>query len=82
MVTRAGGQVYLGRQQFVVPRRDLLPPLERYARLDDGARQKLAGYVEASRGCAHRCLHCPITPVYNGRLRIVPNRAGRGYGGH
>ena len=33
--------------------------------------QKLAGYVEASRGCAHRCLHCPITPVYGGRLRIV-----------
>ena len=63
--------LYLGRQQFLLPRRDLLPPLERYSRMDDGRRQKLAGYVEASRGCAHRCLHCPITPVYGGRLRIV-----------
>lgn len=63
--------LHLGRQQFPVPRRDLLPPLARYSRLDDGSRQKQAGYVEASRGCAHRCLHCPITPVYGGRLRIV-----------
>jgi radical SAM superfamily enzyme YgiQ (UPF0313 family) len=67
-----GGEPFLGRQSFALPRRDLLPPLERYARLDDGRRQKLAGYVEASRGCAHRCLHCPITPVYGGRLRVVP----------
>jgi radical SAM superfamily enzyme YgiQ (UPF0313 family) len=63
---------FLGRQQFALPRRDLLPALDRYAHLDDGhGRHKLAGYVEASRGCAHRCLHCPITPVYSGRLRIV-----------
>jgi radical SAM superfamily enzyme YgiQ (UPF0313 family) len=71
VMTAGGGEVFLGRQHFAVPRRDLLPPLERYSRLDDGRQQKLAGYVEASRGCAHRCLHCPITPVYGGRLRIV-----------
>ena len=65
------GGVFLGRQSFRLPRRDLLPPLERYAQVDLGTRRKLAGYVEASRGCAHRCLHCPITPVYGGRLRIV-----------
>ncbi|MBA2450923.1 MAG: radical SAM protein [Chloroflexi bacterium] len=66
------GGTFLGRQVFELPRRDLLPPLERYARVDTGAgQQKLVGYVEASRGCAHRCLHCPITPVYNGRLRVV-----------
>jgi radical SAM superfamily enzyme YgiQ (UPF0313 family) len=70
--TALGGDVFLGRQAFDLPRRELLPPLDRYARLDDGTRQKLAGYVEASRGCAHRCLHCPITPVYGGRLRVVP----------
>lgn len=62
---------FLGRQQFLPPARYLLPPLERYARLDTGRELKLVGYVEASRGCAHRCLHCPITPVYEGRLRIV-----------
>jgi radical SAM superfamily enzyme YgiQ (UPF0313 family) len=67
----AAGGVFLGRQEFLLPRRDLLPPLERYAHLDDGRRHKVAGYVEASRGCAHRCRHCPITPVYGGRLRIV-----------
>jgi len=65
------GGVFLGRQSFRLPRRDLLPPLERYAHADLGTHQKVAGYVEASRGCAHRCLHCPITPVYGGRLRIV-----------
>ena len=32
---------------------------------------RLAGYVEASRGCAHVCRHCPITPVYGGRLRVA-----------
>lgn len=64
-------EAFLGRQTFALPRRDLLPPLERYARLHDGTREKLAGYVEATRGCAHRCLHCPITPVYRGRLRLV-----------
>lgn len=65
------GGVYLGWQTFRLPRRDLLPPLDRYAHVDLGDRHKVAGYVEASRGCAHRCLHCPITPVYAGRLRVV-----------
>lgn len=65
------GGIFLGRQAFRLPRRDFLPPLERYAHVDLGTHQKPAGYVEASRGCAHRCLHCPITPVYGGRLRIV-----------
>lgn len=62
---------FLGRQQFLPPVRGLLPPLEKYARLDDGTALKLVGYTETSRGCAHRCLHCPITPVYEGTLRIV-----------
>jgi radical SAM superfamily enzyme YgiQ (UPF0313 family) len=73
--TAHDGGVALGRQAFGLPRRDLLPPLDRYARVDLGTRQKLVGYVEASRGCAHRCLHCPITPVYGGRLRIVQREA-------
>lgn len=71
-VDRADGSTYLGRQQFLLPRRDLLPPLERYAHLDDGRGQrKPVGYVEATRGCAHRCRHCPIPSVYAGRLRAV-----------
>ncbi len=63
---------FLGRQEFLLPARHLLPPLEGYARLDTGQGElKLVGYVEASRGCAHRCRHCPIPPVFEGRLRIV-----------
>jgi radical SAM superfamily enzyme YgiQ (UPF0313 family) len=64
----------LRRLPFVTPRRDGLPPLDRYARLIGPApgEERLAGYVEASRGCLHRCLHCPITPVYEGRFFIVP----------
>jgi hypothetical protein len=37
-----------------------------------GGERRLAGYTEASRGCKHRCRHCPIVPVYDGRFRIVP----------
>jgi hypothetical protein len=32
----------------------------------------MAGHTEASRGCLHRCLHCPIPPVYGGRFFVVP----------
>jgi radical SAM superfamily enzyme YgiQ (UPF0313 family) len=72
VIDATGGATFLGRQPLLLPRRDLLPPLDRYVRLEDGRRRRLTGYLEASRGCAHRCLHCPITPVYAGRLRIVP----------
>jgi radical SAM superfamily enzyme YgiQ (UPF0313 family) len=54
------------------PERAALPPLQRYARLRVGDTLTLAGYVEATRGCLHTCLHCPITPVYGGRFVAVP----------
>lgn len=59
------------RQVFPVPDRSGLPSLDRYARAFDGSVERIAGYVEATRGCAHRCRHCPITATYNGRLRLV-----------
>jgi len=59
------------RQEYALPDRNGLPPLAQYARLRIGDELRLAGYVEASRGCAHTCTHCPITPVYGGRLRVV-----------
>ena len=66
------GSPNLSRQQFLPPARHLLPPLEKYARLRTSEGElRLVGYVEASRGCAHRCRHCPIPVVYEGRLRIV-----------
>ena len=57
---------------FPVPSRAGLPSPERYARLADGAGERLAGHVEATRGCRHRCRHCPIPAVYDGRLFAVP----------
>jgi radical SAM superfamily enzyme YgiQ (UPF0313 family) len=63
--------IQLGRGEFELPGRDLLPPLERYAHLALGDAERLVGYVEASHGCVHRCRHCPVPPVYDGRIRIV-----------
>jgi radical SAM superfamily enzyme YgiQ (UPF0313 family) len=59
------------RLQFRVPVRTGLPTLARYATLQFENERRAAGYTEASRGCKHRCRHCPIVPVYNGRFRIV-----------
>jgi radical SAM superfamily enzyme YgiQ (UPF0313 family) len=57
--------------QFRVPARDGLLPLTRYATLQVLDERRTAGYTEASRGCKHRCRHCPIVPVYDGRFRVV-----------
>lgn len=38
--------------------------------MPDGSRRTV-GYTEASRGCKHRCRHCPIVPVYNGKFVII-----------
>ncbi len=55
------------------PSRDSLPPLTRYVKLRRNGTEIPTGYVEASRGCLHHCLHCPIPPVYNGRFFVVPS---------
>lgn len=62
----------LPRLPFRVPDRRDLPSLVRYARLHIGRDSRVVGYTEASRGCKHRCRHCPIVPVYDGRFRVVP----------
>ena len=54
-----------------LPARDLLPPLDRYAKLAIRDEQRLAGAVEAGRGCISRCKHCPVPAVYDGRTKIV-----------
>src|SRR5262249_10801833 len=33
---------------------------------------RVVGYTEATRGCKHRCRHCPIVPIYDGQFRVVP----------
>ena len=76
LVKLAGGEAapsvpIFDRESRVVPERAILPPLDQYARYrDSDGGSHLAGYVEATRGCAHRCTHCPLTPIYAGRLRL------------
>jgi hypothetical protein len=60
-----------GTPSRALPARDLLPPLERYAQLAIGDELRLAGAVEAGRGCISRCKHCPVPAVYDGRTKIV-----------
>ena len=55
-----------------IPSRSGLPMLDHYARLQQNGTERLGGYVEASRGCLHHCLHCPMVPVYDGRFFLVP----------
>src|SRR3954463_14954299 len=61
----------LPRITFIVPDRSDLPPLSKYASLQIGDERRTVGYTEATRGCKHRCRHCPIVPVYDGRFRAV-----------
>jgi radical SAM superfamily enzyme YgiQ (UPF0313 family) len=73
MESRAEGPRRLPRLSFLVPDRSGLPPLNRFAtlRLPDGSRRLVAS-TEASRGCRHRCRHCPVVPVYDGQFRVIP----------
>ena len=57
---------------FPIPIRTMLPTLSEYARLEYQGQEHVVGYVEASRGCLHTCLHCPIVPVYLGRFFLFP----------
>ncbi len=57
--------------------RDLLPPARsvrpaRRSATSSGSSARCA----ASHGCAHRCRHCPVPVVYDGR--VAPTRRGRG----
>jgi Radical SAM superfamily len=57
------------------PARTLLPSLASYAHLAGAGEPRPVAYVEASRGCAHRCRHCPVPVVYDGRTRVVQEDA-------
>jgi radical SAM superfamily enzyme YgiQ (UPF0313 family) len=70
--TASASQPMLARLDFPLPRRAGAPGATGYARLERDGRLVPAGYAEASRGCLHRCLHCPIPPVYGGRFFVVP----------
>ena len=64
--------VSLAKQDFQIPRRTDLPGLSHYGKLNASpTTQVVAGYTEATRGCKHTCLHCPVVPVYKGKFRVV-----------
>jgi len=80
LVAWAGGQdpgppIQLTRVTAQVPARVLLAPLHRYAMLAAEGEERRVGSVEASRGCSHRCRHCPVPVVYDGRVRVVEEAA-------
>lgn len=54
------------------PDRAGLAPLSRYAKLRVDGEERLAAYVEASRGCKHVCRHCPVVPIYEGHFNVMP----------
>jgi len=77
-VTREGERPYrqpeplisMARQQFLVPDRSGLPPLERTRNCAPRTRRG-AWIYRGIGGCKHLCRHCPVVPVYRGLFRIV-----------
>lgn len=67
----AGTPIQLARGKSLIPARQQLATLDRYSRLAIGGEERVVGSVEASRGCSHRCRHCPVPVVYDGRVRPV-----------
>jgi len=75
----AGQPVQLGRRGrgpgTPLPARRLLPSLDRYTRLAGPDGEHLVGSVTTTTGCSHRCRHCPVPVVYDGRVRPVEESA-------
>lgn len=62
---------FVRQRHYRAPSRHVLPHLGRYAKLIDEGDAVLAASVEATRGCAHHCTHCPIPPVYGGKVTLI-----------
>ena len=60
------------QSRFLAPAREFLPGLDHYAKLKDNGVELLASSLEASRGCIHPCTHCPLPPVYGGKITLIP----------
>jgi hypothetical protein len=73
-VTRALGRPAT-EAETSVPARDLLPALDRYAKLERRDALHVVAAVDTSHGCSHRCRHCPVPVVYDGRVRLVDETA-------
>lgn len=63
---------YKRQARHLPPMRELLPHVSTYAKLIDRGAERVTGNVEATRGCVHKCTHCPIPPVYDGKVTRIP----------
>jgi radical SAM superfamily enzyme YgiQ (UPF0313 family) len=63
---------YRRQDRFLPPAREFLPDLGHYTRFVDGGARLLTGNVETTRGCIHPCTHCPLPPVYGGKVTLIP----------
>ncbi len=54
----------------LVPNRSAFLPPGYYPPIEVKGSSKTIGYTEATRGCRHSCLHCPVPAVYHGRIRV------------
>jgi radical SAM superfamily enzyme YgiQ (UPF0313 family) len=63
---------YRRQDRHLPPKRSFLPHVSTFAKLIDRGAAYVTGNVEATRGCIHKCTHCPIPPVYDGKLTIIP----------
>lgn len=52
------------------PKRDLLPRLELYKTITIGSQTKITGSLDTTVGCRHRCRHCPIPSIFDGRIQV------------
>ncbi len=57
------------RQSLAPDRSTFLPPTY-YPPIEVKGASRTIGYTEATRGCRHSCLHCPVPAVYHGRIRV------------
>jgi len=62
----------IAKPDSFLPDRTGLPGLDSYVSLQTEFGSRRVGYVEATVGCKHHCLHCPIPPLYKGRFLAVP----------
>ncbi|WP_298209378.1 radical SAM protein [Ferrimicrobium sp.] len=58
-----------GRRAYRVNRTPLMG-LDSYRSVRIANQDLVTGYLETSVGCRHRCLHCPVAAIWNGRIAI------------
>lgn len=62
------------RRRYLIERRDLIP-LDSYRSVNYRGVKRPSGYLETTVGCRHRCRHCPIVPIFDGRIAINDSQA-------